>query len=463
MRTLTILALLSALAAPLSATPQPCPASPAWVSAPSEPDFAVDPPTICAFYQYSWQSFLYLTAPAPGGGGALNFETFPSVTDVFGQGATLKAMANRRLGAPTLFRDRRLERLRTFQVRGSEPLNEVEQAGSKGVLVDQNGNVTYYEQFLDPIATNFVRVCDLNVTACQTSAAAQSLRFPAGGLEIKVSWRPLPAGTPNADSYYTLKGVNVYNPQTGKETVTDLGLVGFHLVYTTPNHQEMVWATFEHVANAPDGPCAGATTPPAGFSGWAFNQAASTDCTRINQFTKATAPYDVTQAVRNYPYGTGSDFGVFDPATIQILNRSVLGLLPAGSVWRNYFLVGALWTKGGVLPAIAPNQTGANEAGSTFLSNATLETFTQWPNPPSGSTSGLHVNCFSCHNAATAGASPPDPPEFKLSHVFNNGNANACPYVQPDGSSQLPAACQNTQTLTVQLLSAHGKKTVQKK
>jgi hypothetical protein len=458
MRTLTVLALLFALAPPLSAVPQPCPASAAWVSAPSEPDFNVDPPTICAFYQYSWQSFLYLTSPAAGGRGALNFETFPSVADVFGQGALLKAAANRRLGAPTLFQDKRIDRLRTFQVRGSEPLDAIEQAGSNGVLVDQNGNVTYYEQYLDPIAANFIRACDLNVTACQTTAAAQSLRFPAGALEIKISWRPLPAGTPNAGSYYTLRDVPVFNPQTGKETVTDLGLVGFHLVYTTPNHQEMVWATFEHVANAPDGPCAGATTPPPGFSGWAFNNAVSADCTKINQFTRTTAPYDVTQAVRNYPYGTGSDFGKFDPATIKILNQSVLGVLPAGSVWRNYFLVGALWTKGGVLPAIAPGQTGANEAGSTFLSNATLETFTQWPNPVAGDTSKLRVNCFSCHNAETTSTSPPNPPAFKLSHAFFNGNSNACPYVQPDGTSVLPPACRNTQTPTVQLLSAHGKK-----
>ncbi len=86
-----------------------------------------------------------------------------------------------------------------------------------------------------------------------------------------------------------------------------------------------------------------------------------------------------------------------------------------------------------------------------------------WPNPVAGSTSGLHVNCFSCHNAETTSVSPPNPPAFKLSHVFNNGNANACPYVQSDGTSVLPPACRNTQTLIVRLLSAHGRKTVTKK
>ena len=48
-----------ALAAP--AASQTCAGDAAWVSSPSQPNFAQDPPTICAFYQYAWQSFLYLT------------------------------------------------------------------------------------------------------------------------------------------------------------------------------------------------------------------------------------------------------------------------------------------------------------------------------------------------------------------------------------------------------------------
>jgi hypothetical protein len=453
--------------APLQAA-QPCPASPAWVSSPSEPDFNVDPPTICAFYQYSWQSFLYLTSPAAGAGGAVNFETFPSVADVFGQGAALKAAANRRLGAPTLFRDERIGRLRTFQVRGSEPLDAIEQAGSNGVLVDQNGNVTYYEQYLDPIATSFILGCNLNITACQTTTAAANLRFPAGAIELKISWRPLPAGTPNANTYYTLENVEVFNPQAnngqGANVTVNLGLAGFHLVYTTANHKEMVWATFEHIDNAPDGPCAGATAPPPGFSGWAFNNAASTDCTNINKFPKTTPPYAITQAVRNYAEGSDSSAsGQTNAATIQALNNSVLGILPPSSVWSNYFLVGAVWTNSNGnanLPAVGPPTTnvGFNEFGSTFLSNATLETFTQWPNPIAGSTSGLHVNCFSCHNAETTGTNPPNPPAFKVSHAFGNGNSNACPY-----TTTLPPACTNSQTLTLQLVSAHAKKAPAKK
>ena len=97
-------------------------------------------------------------------------------------------------------------------------------------------------------------------------------------------------------------------------------------------------------------------------------------------------------------------------------------------------------------------------ARCTHSSNGTLETFTQWPNPIAGSTAGLHVNCFSCHNAEQTSTNPPNKPAFFVSHAFFNGNGNSCPY-----STTLPAACTNSQTLTVQLMQAHKKAAVKKK
>jgi hypothetical protein len=463
-RSILIAAVLLAAVGLMPAAAATCNASASWVSSPSEPNFNVDPNSLCAFYQYSWQSFLYLTTPAPGGGGALNFETYPSVAEVFGAGNTLRASANKIEGPVTLFNDKRINKLRRFQVRGSEPLEDIQQAGSQGVLVDQNGNVTYYEQYLDPIATSFIQSCDLNITACQSTAAAANLRFPAGAIELKISWRVIPYGAPNASSYYTLENVEVFNPQAnggaGENQTVNLGLVGFHLVYTTANHKEMVWATFEHVDNAPDGPCSTTMPPPPGFKVWAFNNVAKPGCTGVNSWTSGQKPpYPITQAVRNYPYGSDtSTSGQTNIATIQAINNSISGLLPSGSVWSNYFLVGAVWTNG-TLPAVGPptSTPGFNEAGSTFLSNGTLETFTQWPNPIAGSTSGLHINCFSCHNAEQTSTNPPNKPAFFVSHAFFNGNGNSCPY-----SSTLPAACTNSQTLTVELMQAHKKATKKK-
>jgi hypothetical protein len=198
----------------------------------------------------------------------------------------------------------------------------------------------------------------------------------------------------------------------------------------------MVWATFEHVDNAPDGPCTGPTAPPPGFTGWAFNKASQTSCSNINNFPSGQQPpYPITQAFRNWALGTGPGSSTNNAATIQSLNNSVMGLLPANSVWKNYFLVGAIWTTG-QLPAVAPPASNANEKGSTFLANVTMETFTQTPNPQGSAST---ENCFTCHNAMTTSTNPPNPPAVKVSHALV-ANSGSCPY-----STTLPPACAATQ------------------
>lgn len=177
------------------------------------------------------------------------------------------------------------------------------------------------------------------------------------------------------------------------------------------------------MANAPDGPCVTGqrTKPPAPFTGWTYNNVTNTTCQNVNNWPSPAPtqpPFPITQAVRVNAFGGGGSSNV---ATIKSLNQSVRGVLPAGSVWRNYFLVGAVWTKGGALPA-----TSTNEVGSVSLSNATLETFTQATPPQQG-------NCFGCHNAASTFT-------FKVSHAFFQAGAGTCPY-----TSQLPAQCQATQ------------------
>ncbi|HEV3459590.1 MAG TPA: hypothetical protein VHG32_23815, partial [Thermoanaerobaculia bacterium] len=261
-----------------------CVACQAWVTNPSLPDFHNDPTCtapFCEFYQYAWQAFLYLTAPAPGKGGALNFEILPSISELSKAKATTKA--NKLLGEPTTFLDKRTNLTRIFEVRGSKPLSQFDQAGSNGILVDQAGNVTYYEHLFSKVAKHFVDSCYLNIKSCVANVnstsppqGASTLRFPAGSMEIKVAWRVITNTTLNANTYYTVKGVTVYNPNTQKnQRNVTLGLVGFHLAYATKSHPEMVWATFEHIDNAPNGPCNGPTTSqlPKGFTSWAFNNA----------------------------------------------------------------------------------------------------------------------------------------------------------------------------------------------
>jgi hypothetical protein len=443
-------------------TPVACAASASWVTSPSQPNFEVDPTDHCGFYQYAWQSFLYLTSTS---GGAAVFESWPTVDEVF-------ASTGAKLGAPKgaklfSFLDPRTKKKRFLRQRvnkatpklaadGTPIGDEDQQAGSGGILVDQTGNITYYEQFLDPSeAVPFIDACTLTISACQSQPGAASLRFPAGSLELKVSWRPLWKATPNVDSFYLIAGSPVQN--AAGETVTPdyFGLVGFHLVYSLPGHPEMVWATFEHVANAPDAPCVSGESTcgqlPSGFTSWSYNNCQTTSCTGVNEWTSPPpSPIPSAQAFLNYPLGTigsitdaagvsGSD----NIAILNALNQSVLGVLSSDSVWRNYTLSGAVWTLNGALPAVpyyassGQANSGFNEAGSPFLANATMETFTQFPNPvPSPFPSPAPVqNCMTCHNEFDSSQG-----SFQVSHAFFNGTSGSCSW-----STTPPAACTATQ------------------
>jgi hypothetical protein len=450
--------LLLAAAVPGAAPAQvPCPANPAWVTHPSYPNFINDPNTLCGFYQYAWQIFLKDMSPVTPKAGApttanaaaaspLQFETLSSLTETVGP--ELAAKPAQLLGPKTTFHDQRTGKDRVFQVRGSEPNHSIEQAGSAGILVDQNGNVTYYEQFLDPVAKAFFSACSIPYQPCETVPAAQALRFPPGAMELKVSYRVLTPTTPNANTYITVPNVPVYNPQvkdpkTGKYgviQVVNLGMVGYHLVFATSHHPELIWSTFEHVDNAPDGPCINGktTTPPPPFTKWAFNNRASTSCTNINNWPypppppQQPPPYPVTQAFRNWLFGSipNTPNGNLNTQTLLALNKSVLGILPPSSVLKYYFLAGGIWTNGTLPP------TPTNEVGGLYLANATLETFTQTANP----NPTFALDCFSCHTNATGG-NPPTLPPYTVSHAAGTSQG-PCPY-----STTLPPACQATQKI----------------
>ncbi|HEV2444972.1 MAG TPA: hypothetical protein VGS58_03585, partial [Candidatus Sulfopaludibacter sp.] len=99
-----------------------------------------------------------------------------------------------------------------------------------------------------------------NIVAFATAHGKGSPPFPdpnALAVEVKSSW-VVAAGLPNLSSYITMTATiptyNKANPNlwtpSGQQTV-QLALVGMHVVGTTMGHPEMVWATFEHVGNAP--------------------------------------------------------------------------------------------------------------------------------------------------------------------------------------------------------------------
>ena len=394
---------LLALALALCACAPPeviCTADAAWISNPNPPAQVAEAEAFCDFYRFSWQWFLAETQPSDTAGGRVweveNRVADPDggpnqcadVTNVSGRAAVLKAL----------------------EQRDNKPLAGGDLQADGNPLYDQAGNILYYSMFYSP-------------QECLATAAG----FAPGTLEIKLSWRILPA--PDA-TYFTMPATV---PGTGG-TVRDvtLGLVGFHLANWTSQHPEMIWTTWEHKSNAPL--CSGASRAPA--SGWSLTSAAGAACLTANPSVNGVLPvacasYDFNdqpaytsstgtpdEVCRLFESGTDSGKSIngndnaANALAISQLNdalvgpRGLLTLLPASdpmAVWSNYQMVGALWTKDGQASGLPPvpstqSQTGdvnSPQRGSLELTNVSLETYEQGPTSPV-------PNCFGCHNYVVA-------------------------------------------------------------
>ena len=385
---------------PTPPVPATCEADPNWITNPSMPGEVPEAESFCDFYQFSWQWFLAQASPSGSGDpvfmqnrvysptGGNDQCADPPITGVLGAMSQLVP----RQGKPNNFED--------AQADGN-------------ALYDQNGNILYYNAFYTQ-------------AYCSSTAAG----FAPGSMEAKVSWVVLKDGPD--PTYYTISA----SLPDQEEEIT-LGLVGLHLAIWTPNHPEMIWATWEHKTNAPL--CNGTSAA----SGWSLASDNASACLAANASGATTGAPDpscndygfnvpavhptgaapITGApinvCRQYAHGNqdgeainGNDNGA-NLAAITELNEALVGTeglittLPGDnplSVWSNYEMVGALWTKDGAdsgpPPVPSLQSQGAGDAdspqrGSLELTNMTLETFQQ------GDTSAI-PNCFGCHNYTAA-------------------------------------------------------------
>jgi hypothetical protein len=298
-------------------------------------------------------------------------------------------------------------------------------------------------------------------------ASGHGTTFPdanALAIEVKSAW-VVAAGLPNLSSYITMNAtIPIYSPTvpppSGTTTLTDTGttqtvqlaLVGMHVVGSAAGHPEMIWATFEHVANAPRDTYsyvnAGGTTTAvnlnvatlptiAGSSAaWLFSQTSApnndtlfnTQNMQYNLSLTPPPPPTITNVapsasiapsntMRWKPFGAATDVNPnpVDPsiavsnteiiAVNNSINNTTTPLLTSGDVRLNYVMTGATWTAGGA----APNTlVGGNQVGTSSLANTTMETYEQGTHS-SPTKQGSAMNCLSCHNGSNTTG---------VSHVF---------------------------------------------
>lgn len=301
-------------------------------------------------------------------------------------------------------------------------------------------------------------------------------------LELKSSWVDVAYLTPQqVKGLITIQGqVPAFTQGTtptglltlawdGVTTATrTLALVGIHVVGTVPGRPGMVWSTFESVFNSPDNTYSyingnyntqtnscpsGAnclstvpfstsnSTPTIFYHGQAgtstlptsiVTTATSSDYnTAINS---TSAKLVATNVVRYNPWGNQQPANptVTDPVVqnntmllslMQTLNPQLKSAGGRGVTLANYFQSGSIWSNN-----LIPNQTGAQQFGSLFAANTTMETFQQ-VSPSNSDPNATAQNCFSCHSisgTAPAGTAP----GTGVSHVFPHVTASTASATQ---------------------------------
>ncbi len=255
-----------------------------------------------------------------------------------------------------------------------------------------------------------------------------------GSIEIKTSWRQFPGGDCPSTQMYC----------AGK----NLGLVGLHIAQKTVTHGEWVWASFEHIANVPD--CAaGSSTPIAALSplgtAWSFFDPSTAPASVMETKSCDVSSSTTGQCNLDPHVPPGSQSNVFrqvnicrtdalpaggaSPANCALSSDAPLAnsagnaaclnatLQPQLSgVWKNYQLIGTLWTQHTQVPdqnfcidffqdcSSAPASTVKTAVGFPNLANTTLETFLQIgslsydPSASVGFSNKNKAGCFGCHN-----------------------------------------------------------------
>lgn len=327
-----------------------------------------------------------------------------------------------------------------------------------GVLMAQNGSLVYYSIAVNNVFASMARgnnqvppafspafenfpVTEAELRKIEVFNGSVFIDREALAVEIKAAW--VETTGLNVANYITTKAtIPTFDTTDPKKWLvngtkaTTLALVGLHVVGSTKGHPELIWATFEHQSNAPNGAYAYNTPTgrklvsqtPAG-PGWLFCDPAADMPFNISSRIRV-APSGSPSGIQARPLPVGTTIGasnVMRPSAwgskaavnpnplvddagsnteIISINNSVHGQLISGDVRRNYNFIGATWTIGGAAPKgpfpPTPLTPDANEVGTSRLANMTMETFHS------------SFNCFQCHTGSPGG----NPGLSPLSHIF---------------------------------------------
>ena len=432
----------------------------------------VFPPTSAAkdvqspFDNMAWQMFVALNWPAgpseqavsgPTSTGRRVWQDWRRVQDVFGAAPNTPSCANPE-NLPVLAIAS--NGAHTPSARGEEYL----QASTGLPLIDANGNWTVYERRLNDVEIRYLLAPDgdpshrLTTTDGQKAfvAAGGKVSFPLsastpvgrnGAMEIKAAWRIISkAQGDDPARYFTMRAMLAVSGDlvSGAREIcrpVTLGLVGMHILQKNPDQgnlfSQWIWASFEHVDNAPlaktacdptgktdcpniltktPSPSCGPADPDAKIRYSYFRSDAkdTTSVTNVAPIPSTSAPAFHWRAEEPYA-GDYLPPGSLGPQAArcwsvysytQTLNAAWQDeLKKAGSVFANYMLIGTQWGThiapyfGYELPSDAVPGLLSNVTMETYIQNFATEVNEQGPG-----------SCVGCHSGATLalGSTPSD-------------------------------------------------------
>ena len=249
-------------------------------------------------------------------------------------------------------------------------------------LVAQNHSYVRYEVRVnkpefDSIVGNKWYIAD------NLPTSATPVPFNIGSTAIKAAWRVLKEiDEPVRSRYYVVKKAQVFDA-SGKCTLQDVALVGFHIVTKTRERPQWIWSTFEHIDNVP-----GVTDEPEPPPNVPFS------------FNDGFGPFSEIHPAKP-PAPISSNNASADLYPMQVVRKHPIHRLTMemniaywnlpeikGTVWQNYMLVLTQWPV---------NENGAPfPVGYFNLINTTMETYLQ------DAVKGHFPNCMDCHAIANA-------------------------------------------------------------
>jgi hypothetical protein len=413
------------------------------------------PPTNndCAFYNWAWHSFLFVTQKRTDGKPA--FLAYPTLERAFPRifGPQMKP-------SPTLS-VRNIEPLLNGEVRAGgaalatkagDPLpvlnDGVMQASQSGpgfgaILVDQNHNPVFYTIHVNDAFAQFVQANGLDEIDRLLADPASTdpkviekrpipaeLEFRPGVMEFKSAWTIIEGPVGAYSNYITGHARVPYLKNDGARVLVDtarplrevnVALLALHVVGVIDGHPEFVWATFEHAdasgtrniaPAAKDNPTAGtppqisgaeksyplfhANTPPE-----KTNDATPQTLGNDQKFPAATSIYRVFPGSKSAKDPDADPRAPWEDPAVFTLNEHMTALFNERDPHkrdprRNYRLVGAVWMDQPRKDTFTAGMSFADDdqrlAGETRLSNMAIESFTQDP------AQGGALHCFSCHD-----------------------------------------------------------------